>query len=50
MLKDIERKVLRILANLSLLHNRTPTLREIGIKVGQDDKGVMNVWASLAKE
>jgi SOS-response transcriptional repressor LexA len=50
MLSDIERKVLRIIANFSVGRRRTPTVDELCVKTGRDRSGVMEVLAVLTRE
>ncbi|MFE5321834.1 hypothetical protein ACFQ88_24360 [Paenibacillus sp. NPDC056579] len=50
MAKDIERKLIRILANFSTLHHRMPSIREIEIKTGRSRDGVYEVLAELTKK
>lgn len=50
MAKDIERKLIRILANFSTLHHRMPTIREIENKTGRSREGVYEVLADLTKQ
>ncbi|MDA5110530.1 hypothetical protein O3V59_19520 [Brevibacillus thermoruber] len=50
MLSDIERKVLRIIANFSVGRRRTPTVDELCVKTGRSRSGVMEVLAALARE
>jgi SOS-response transcriptional repressor LexA len=50
MLQDIERKVLRIIANFSVGHRRTPTVDELCVKTGRSRSGVMEVLAALSRE
>ncbi|MDA5107163.1 hypothetical protein [Brevibacillus thermoruber] len=50
MLQDIERKVLRIIANFSVGRRRTPTVDELCVKTGRSRGGVMEVLAALARE
>jgi len=50
MLSDIERKVLRIIANFSVGRRRTPTVDELCVKTGRDRSGVLEVLAALARE
>ena len=50
MLSDIERKVLRIIANFSVGRRRTPTVNELCVKTGCNRSGVMEVLAALARE
>jgi DNA-binding IclR family transcriptional regulator len=47
MLSDIERKMLRIIFNFSLMNKRTPTLKELMIKTGRNRGGVMYVLQQL---
>lgn len=47
MLSDIERKMLRIISNFSLMNKRTPTLKELMIKTGRSRGGVMYVLQQL---
>ncbi|MBP1156060.1 MULTISPECIES: hypothetical protein [unclassified Paenibacillus] len=50
MLEDIERKVLRILGNYSSVRRRMPTLKELRIKTGRSQRGVLLVLSTLEKE
>jgi hypothetical protein len=50
MLSDIERKVLRIIANFSVGRRRTPTVDELCVKTRRSRSGVMEVLAALARE
>lgn len=50
MLSDIERKVLRIIANFSVGRRRTPTVDELCVKTGRCRSGVMEVLAALTRE
>lgn len=50
MLTDIERKILRIIANFDAGRHRMPTIEELEIKTGRDRAGVMRVLATLAQE
>lgn len=50
MLMDIERKVLRIVANYSAGRRRTPTVDELCIKTGRSRGGIMTVLDVLARE
>ncbi|MDA5110525.1 hypothetical protein O3V59_19490 [Brevibacillus thermoruber] len=50
MLSDIERKVLRIIANFSVGRRRTPTVDELCVKTGRSRSGVMEVLAALTRE
>jgi SOS-response transcriptional repressor LexA len=50
MLSDIERKVLRIIANFSVGRRRTPTVDELYVKTGRSRSGVIEVLAALARE
>ncbi len=50
MLSDIERKVLRVIANYSAGRRRTPTIDELCIKTGRNRGGIMIVLEVLAKE
>ncbi|MGG1662861.1 hypothetical protein [Brevibacillus sp. NRS-1366] len=50
MLSDIERKVLRVIANYSAGRRRTPTVDELCIKTGRSRGGIMKVLEVLAKE
>jgi DNA-binding FadR family transcriptional regulator len=49
-LQDIERKVLRIIANFSVGRRRTPNVDELCVKTGRSRAGVMEVLAILARE
>jgi DNA-binding MarR family transcriptional regulator len=49
-LSDIERKVLRIIANFSVGRRRTPTVDELCVKTGRDRGGIMAVLETLARE
>jgi len=46
MLSDIERKVLRIIANFSVGRRRTPTVDELCVKTGRSRSGVIEVLAA----
>jgi SOS-response transcriptional repressor LexA len=50
MLSDIERKVLRIIANFSVGRRRTPTVDELCVKTGRSRSGVIEVLTALARE
>ncbi|MDT3417109.1 SOS-response transcriptional repressor LexA [Brevibacillus aydinogluensis] len=50
MLSDIERKVLRIIANFSVGRRRTPTVDELCVKTGRTRSGVMEILEALARE
>lgn len=50
MLSDIERKVLRVIANYSAGRRRTPTIHELCTKTGRSRGGIMMVLEVLAKE
>lgn len=50
MLQDIERKVLRIIANYAAGRHRTPTIQELCVKTGRTRGGIMNVLRRLAEE
>ncbi|GAA4704126.1 hypothetical protein GCM10023228_05070 [Brevibacillus fulvus] len=50
MLSDIERKVLRIIANFSAGRRRLPTIDELCVKTGRSRGGVMEVLDVLARE
>ncbi|MCM3078762.1 helix-turn-helix domain-containing protein [Brevibacillus invocatus] len=50
MLCDIERKVLRVIANYSAGRHRTPTIDELCVKTGRSRGGIMMVLEVLAKE
>ncbi|TVY06570.1 hypothetical protein [Paenibacillus cremeus] len=50
MLPDIERKMLRIIANYSALRNYTPTIEDLENKTGRDRQGVLQVLAVLTQE
>lgn len=50
MLSDIERKVLRVIANYSAGRRRTPTVEELCIKTGRNRGGMMTVLEVLANE
>ncbi|MFS1513421.1 hypothetical protein VQL36_13395 [Chengkuizengella sp. SCS-71B] len=47
MLTDLERKVLQILYNFSHSKRRMPTIPELEIKTGKDDKTVRSVLNGL---
>jgi hypothetical protein len=49
-LSDIERKVLRVIANYSAGRRRTPTVDELCIKSGRNRGGILTVLEVLAKE
>lgn len=50
MLSDIERKVLRIIANYSVGTRRTPTIDELCNKTGRTRAGILEVLDALAQE
>lgn len=50
MLSDIERKVLRVIANYSAIRRRTPTIGELSIKTGRSRGGIMEVLEVLRRE
>ncbi|MED4779421.1 hypothetical protein [Brevibacillus choshinensis] len=50
MLSDIERKILRIIANYSAGRRRTPTIDELCVKTGRSRGGIMSVLDVLARE
>lgn len=50
MLSDIERKVLRVIANYSAGRRRTPTVVELCFKTGRNRGDIMTVLEVLAKE
>ncbi|RNB77887.1 hypothetical protein [Brevibacillus panacihumi] len=50
MLSDIERKVLRVIANYSAGRRRTPTIDELCIKTGRNRGGIMTVLEVLVRE
>ncbi|MGG4495705.1 hypothetical protein [Brevibacillus reuszeri] len=50
MLSDIERKVLRVIANYSAGRRRTPTVQELCTKTGRLRGGILIVLEELAKE
>ncbi|MFY0544166.1 hypothetical protein [Brevibacillus sp. H7] len=50
MLTNIERKVLRIIANFSVGRRRTPTIDELCVKTGRSRSGMMEVLEALARE
>jgi hypothetical protein len=50
MLSDIERNVLRIIANFSVGRRRTPTVDELCVKTGRTRNDVIEVLAELARE
>ncbi|MGE7270093.1 hypothetical protein ACQKK5_01405 [Brevibacillus panacihumi] len=50
MLSDIERKVLRVIANYSAGRRRTPTISELCIKTGRNRGGIMTVLEVLVRE
>lgn len=50
MLSDIERKVLRVIANYSVGRRRTPTVDELCIKTGRNRGGIMEVLEVLSRE
>jgi len=49
-LSDIERKVLRVIANYSAGRRRTPTVNELCIKTGRNRGGIMTVLEVLTCE
>lgn len=50
MLADIERMVLRIIANYSAIRHRTLSIAELSTKKGRKREDLLNVLAELAKE
>jgi DNA-binding FadR family transcriptional regulator len=50
MLQDIERKVLRIIANVSVGRRRMPTVDALCVKTGRSRCGVKEVLAALVRE
>lgn len=50
LLSDIERKVLRVIANYSAGRRRTPTVDELCIKTGRSRGGIMEVLEVLKRE
>ncbi|HZG80191.1 MAG TPA: hypothetical protein VEZ13_05385 [Brevibacillus sp.] len=50
MLSDIERKILRVIANYSAGRRRTPTIDELCIKTGRNRGGIMTVLEVLVRE
>ncbi len=48
MLNDIERKMLRVIANFSAGRRRMPTIKELCVKTGRSRSGVISVLAILA--
>ncbi|MEJ8548138.1 hypothetical protein [Brevibacillus borstelensis] len=50
MLSDIERKVLRIIYNYSIIRRRPPSIDVISVKTGRDRDGVIAVLDVLARE
>ncbi|MED4581899.1 hypothetical protein P9578_03800 [Brevibacillus choshinensis] len=50
MLSDIERKVLRVIANYSAGRRRTLTIDELCIKTGRTKGGIMEVLEVLSRE
>ncbi|MCF6095076.1 hypothetical protein L1765_14020 [Microaerobacter geothermalis] len=50
MLSDIERKVLCIVRNFSIMQGRTPTVRELMRKTGRSYHGILEVLDKLAEE
>lgn len=50
MLSDIERKVLRVIANYSAGRRRTPTVGELCIKTGRNRGGILAVLEVLAND
>ena len=50
MLSDIERKILRVIANYSAGRRRTPTVDELCIKTGRSRGGIMEVLEVLKRE
>lgn len=50
LLSDIERKVLRVIANYSAGRRRTPTIDELCIKTGRSRGGIMEVLEVLKRE
>ncbi|MDP5276343.1 helix-turn-helix domain-containing protein [Chengkuizengella axinellae] len=49
MLTDLQRKVLRILYNYSATRKRMPSINEIEIKTGKDEKTVRSTLNGLVK-
>ncbi|MDP5275088.1 hypothetical protein [Chengkuizengella axinellae] len=49
MLTDLQRKILRILYNYSATRRRMPTIPELEIKTGKDEKTVRSVLNGLVK-
>lgn len=49
MLSDIERKVLTIIQNTYHTYHRSPTLRELSIKIGRSSQGIIQVLNSLVE-
>jgi DNA-binding transcriptional MocR family regulator len=49
-LSDIERKVLRIIANFSAGRRRMPTIDELCVKTGRSRGGIMQVLDVLIRE
>jgi len=49
-LSDIERKILRVIANYSAGRRRTPTIDELCIKTGRNRGGIMTVLEVLVRE
>ncbi|WP_028548215.1 hypothetical protein [Paenibacillus sp. UNC451MF] len=50
MLKDIERKVLRIIGNYTFMCKATPSIHVLENKTGRSREGIMDVLAILAQE
>ncbi|MGF7036612.1 SOS-response transcriptional repressor LexA [Paenibacillus mucilaginosus] len=50
MLSDIERKILRIIANYWSGRHRCPSIEELMIKTGRSKEGIYKVLEVLAKE
>ncbi|MEJ8548758.1 hypothetical protein [Brevibacillus borstelensis] len=50
MLQDIERKVLRIIFNYTLIRRQPPTIDVLCVKTGRDRSGIMTVLEALVKE
>lgn len=50
MLRDIERKVLRILWNFQASRKRMPTLRELGVKSGRPERELVFILNKLAEQ
>lgn len=50
MLRDIERKVLRIIYNFNVGRKRLPSLREISVKTGKQEGEIVYIIKKLAEQ